>query len=168
MRNIFEDIVEDIPVKPSKSKLVLKWVIRIAVILILGAFVLGQIKIKSLNKVSNFDKSLQENTKAIVDLNKRVEDGFKAVNGRINKVYDDGNKVFSDYVNFNKEQFKAVIDFGAGNKEMLKRMLDLNTLEKTKTIENQLEQAKTQSSKDSFNIIVKQVKPTDSIGKIKK
>ena len=160
MGNIFSDIVEDIEVKPSKSKLVIKWVVRIAVALIAIAFVAGQVKIKSLNKVNNFDKSLQENTQAVKDLNKKVEDGFKAVNGRIDKVYDDGSKVFNDFTTFNKEQFKMVIDYGSTNKDMLKRMLDFNTLEKTKSIENQIEQAKsTKPDTIPFNssIIVKKV-----------
>ena len=38
MANIFEDIVNDIPIKESKTKKILKWVIRIAVLLIVGAF----------------------------------------------------------------------------------------------------------------------------------
>lgn len=162
MGNIFEDIAQDIEVKPNKSKLVLKWVVRIAVILICGAFVFGQLKIKSLNKVNTFEKSLQENTKAINDLNTKVEDGFKAVNGRIDKVYDDGNKSFNDYVTFNKEQLKMVIDYGQSNKDMLKRMLDFNTAEKAKTVENQLEQAKKDTTKTNFdsNIIVRKVDPT--------
>jgi hypothetical protein len=163
MGNIFEDIVQDIEVKPSKSKLVLKWVVRIAVILILGAFVFGQLKIKSLNKVNTFEKSLQENTKAIQDLNKKTEDGFKAVNERIDKVYDDGNKTFNDYVTFNKEQLKMIIDYGQSNKDMLKRMLDVNTMEKAKSVETQLEQQKTESKKDSLwipSIVVREVKPT--------
>lgn len=159
MGNIFEDIVQDIEVKPSKSKLVLKWVVRIAILLICGAFVFGQLKIKSMNKVNTFEKSLQENTKAIQDLNTKVEDGFKAVNSRIDKVYDDGNKSFNDYVIFNKEQLKMVIDYGQSNKDMLKRMLDFNTAEKTKTVETQLEQAKKDTSTYKTNIIVKPVIP---------
>jgi len=161
MGNIFEDIAQDIEVKPNKSKLVLKWVVRIAVILICGAFIFGQLKIKSLNKVNTFEKSLQENTKAIQDLNTKVVDGFKAVNGRIDKVYDDGNKSFNDYVTFNKEQLKMVIDYGQSNKDMLKRMLDFNTAEKAKTVETQLEQAKKDTTKTNFdsNIVVKKVEP---------
>jgi Sec7-like guanine-nucleotide exchange factor len=159
MGNIFEDIVQDIEVKPSKSKLVIKWVVRIAVLLIGIAFIAGQIKIQSLNKVNNFEKSLQQNTQAITDLNKKVDDGFKATNKRIDKAYDDGSKIFNDYVTFNKEQLKAVIDYGQTNKEMLKRMLDLNVLEKTKTVENQVEKAKKDTINYTPSIIVKEVKP---------
>lgn len=157
MGNIFEDMVEEMPVKASKAKTVRTWIVRIAVLLIGVAFIAGQIKIKSLNKVSNFEKSLQDNTQAITDLNKRVDDGFKATNSRIDKVYTDGSKIFNDYVTFNKEQLKAVVDYGQSNKEMLKRMLDLNALEKTKTVENQVEQAK----KDTTyvpSIVIKPVK----------
>ena len=85
MANIFSEITDDIEIKPDKSKKVLKWVIRIAVALICGAFVLGQFKIKSLNKITNIEKSLQENTKAIVDLNRKNENEFNIVNGRIDK-----------------------------------------------------------------------------------
>jgi hypothetical protein len=159
MKNIFEDLVEDIPIKENKAQTVRKWLVRIGVLLICGAFILGQVKIKTLTKASNFEKSLQENTKAIQDLDKKTDNGFKAMNDRVDKVYDDGNRIFTDFSNYNKEQLKAVIDYGQINKEMLKRMLDLNTLEKTKTIENQIEQAKNTTPKDTLSIVIK--KKTD-------
>jgi hypothetical protein len=142
MGNIFSDIAEDIELKPNKSKILIKWLIRIGVVLICGAFVLGQVKISSLTKINNFEKSLQQNTKAIDDLNNKMNVGFKSVNERIDKAYDNGSKVFTDYVTFNKEQLKVIIDYGQSNKELLKKMLDLNTLEKAKTVENQLQEAK--------------------------
>ena len=158
MSNIFSEITDDINIKPDKSKKVLKWVIRIAVFLISAAFVLGQIKIKSLNKISNFEKSLQDNTKATTELKEEMKDGFKAVNGRIDKVYDDGLKTFNDFQEYNKKQLVLIIDYGQTNKGMLKEILDVNSLEKSKSIENQIERAKTLPPvvvpKDSFNIIV--------------
>jgi hypothetical protein len=168
MANIFEDIVNDIPIKESKTKKILKWVIRIGILLIFGAFILGQIKIKSINKVNNFEKTLQENTQAVKDLKQETETGFNAVNKRIDKVYDDGNKVFNDFQDFNLKQLGLIIDYGQSNKDMLKRMLDLNMNEKSKTVENQLEQAKTVGNqqeqaksktlpKDSLNVIIKPV-----------
>jgi len=161
MGNIFTDVVDDINLKPSKSKTVLKWVVRIAVALIIVAFGWGQVKVLRLNKINEFEKTLQENTKANVEMRKEMQEGFKAVNNRIDKVYDDGNKAFNDWTIFSKDQLKMVIDYGQTNKEMLKRMLDLNTVEKTKTVENQLEQAKTivpETKKDTFNIMVRPVK----------
>jgi hypothetical protein len=161
MSNIFSEITDDINIKSTKSKIVLKWVIRIAIFLITAAFILGQFKIKSLNKISNIEKSLQENTKAVVDLNKKTEDGFNVVNGRINKVYDDGLKVFGDFQEYNKKQLNLIIDYGQTNKGILKQILDVNSLEKTKSIEGQIERAKTLppvvAPKDSFNIIIKPI-----------
>ena len=158
MANIFSEITDDINIKSTKSKIVLKWVIRIAIFLITAAFILGQFKIKSLNKITNIEKSLQENTKAVVDLNKKTEDGFNAVNGRINKVYDDGLKAFTDFQEYNKKQLNLIIDYGQTNKSILKQILDVNSLEKTKSIEGQIERAKTLPPivvpKDSFNIII--------------
>ena len=160
MANIFEDIVNDIPIKESKTKKILKWVIRIAVLLIVGAFIAGQIKIRSINKVNNFEKTLQENTQAVKDLKQETQAGFKAVNQRIDKVYDDGSKTFTDFQDFNLKQLGLIIDYGQSNKDMLKRMLDLNMNEKSKTVGNQLEQAKVKTQpKDSFNIKIKQVIP---------
>jgi hypothetical protein len=54
-----------------------------------------------------------------------------------------------------------IIDFGQTNKNLLKQMLDVNSLEKSRSIENQIEQAKTLqpvvAPKDSFNIIIKPI-----------
>ena len=166
MGNIFEDLVEDMPVKPGKSKLVLKWVVRGAILLIGVAFIAGQVKIKSLNKVSNFEKALEENTKVTIELKQEMTDGFNAVNKRIDKVYDDGYKAFDDYTIFNKEQLKMIIDYSQSNKDMLKRMLDISTMEKSKNVENQIEKAKVSlppvstPSKfvDSSRIVVKKLK----------
>lgn len=162
MGNIFEDIVEDMPITPSKSKLVLKWVVRVAVMLICGAFVFGQVKIKTLNNAINVQKSLDDNTKAITVLNNKMDNSFNIVNNRIDKVYDDGNKIFTDYVNYNKEQLKIIIDYGQTNKNMLKRMLDLNALEKSQSVENRVGQAKESSKKDTIvynrNIIIQPLK----------
>jgi hypothetical protein len=161
MSNIFSEITDDLNIKPDKSKKVLKWVIRIAVFLISAAFVLGQIKIKSLNKINNFEKSLQDNTKATTELKEEMKDGFKAVNLRIDKVYDDGLKTFTDFEIYNNKRLNMIIDFGQTNKNLLKQMLDVNSLEKSRSIENQIEQAKTLqpvvAPKDSFNIIIKPI-----------
>jgi hypothetical protein len=161
MRNIFSEITDDINIKPDKSKKVLKWVIRIAVFLITGAFVLGQIKINTLNKITNIEKSLQDNTQAVKDLRQETQAGFKTVNLRIDKVYDDGLKVFNDFQEYNKKQLGLIIDYGQTNKSILKQILDINSLEKSKSIESQIERAKTLppvvAPKDSFNIIVEPI-----------
>jgi hypothetical protein len=163
MGNIFSDITDDISIKPSKSKLVIKWTFRIAIFLVSIAFTYGQYRMFKANKMAEMEKTLQDNTKAIVDLKRETTDGFKAVNLRIDKVYDDGLKVFNDFDTYNRKQLGLIIDFGATNKSLLKQMLEVNSLEKSRTIENQVEQAKilppVVTAKDSISIIVQPVVP---------
>jgi hypothetical protein len=155
MGNIFSDITEDIELKPTKSKKVIKWVVRIAVALIVLAFGYGQYKVIRLNKMAEIEKATIELKQQMETNNKTMTEGFKAVNSRIDKVYDDGVKEFNSFQEYNKKQLIMVIDYGQTNKNLLKEMLDLNFTEKSKSVENNLEQAKTR--KDTFNIVVKPV-----------
>lgn len=154
MGDIIEDIVKDVEVKPSKSKIVLKWVIRISAFLISAAFVFGQLKMSHLNKLDDMQKSLNDQTKAVNDLKQEMNDGFSSVNSRIDKVYSDGYKAFDDYQQYNKKQLDIIIDYGQTNKELVKKMLEVNMIEKNKNIENQLEQAKTEPIKPDYDIVV--------------
>jgi hypothetical protein len=156
MSSIINDIVEDVQVKPNKAKLILKWTVRIAVSLIGIAFVVGQLKIKSLTKINDFENSLIENTQAINELRLDVNNGFSSVNSRINKVYDDGFNMFNEFQEYNDEQLKLIIDYGNTNKDLLKRMIDLNSLEKTMSVKNQIEQEKGDTMDFSITI-----RPTD-------
>ena len=162
MGNIFSDIKEDINLKPTKSKILLKWVIRIAVALIVLAFGYGQYKVIRLNKMAEIEKAVQEQTKVTKELKEEMNNGFEKVNGRIDKVYDDGIKSFNDHQMFTKKQLELVIDFGQTNKILLKQMLDLNISENNRNVENNLQQAKTLSpvviQKDSSKLIIKKIK----------
>jgi hypothetical protein len=153
MGKIINDIVEDVQVKPSKAKLVLKWTVRIAVGLIGIAFIVGQLKIKSLNKINDFEKALDDNTKATIELKQEMTDGFNSVNKRIDKVYDDGFKTFNDFQKYNDKKLELIIDYGKTDKEVLKKMLEIMTLEKTQNVENEIQQAR----KDTFSIMVKPI-----------
>ena len=104
MGNIFTDIVNEINLKPSNSKTLLKLVVRIAIALIIVAFGWGQIKVLRLNKINEVEKTLQENIKVNLELKKEMQEGFRVVNNRIDKVYDDGNKAFNDWTIFSKDQ----------------------------------------------------------------
>jgi hypothetical protein len=157
MSNIINDIVEDIEVKPSKSKLVIKWVVRISVGLISVAFVFGQLKMSHLNKLDDMQKSLETQSKEMGDLKQEMTDGFTGVNDRIDKVYDDGFKAFNDFQQYNNKQLGMIIDYSKSDKEMLKRMLEITTMEKTKSVENEIQQAKNESVIPEFNIAVKPI-----------
>jgi len=161
MGNIFSDITEDINLKPTKSKILLKWVVRIAVALIVLAFGYGQYKVIRLNKMAEIEKAVVEQTKATNDMKKEMKDGFEKVNGRIDKVYDDGLREFNNFQDFNKKQLIMVIDYGQTNKSLLKQMLDLNITENSRNVGNSLGQSKTTiptQKKDSLNIVVRPIK----------
>jgi hypothetical protein len=145
MSNIIKDIVEEIEIKPNKTKLVIKWIISLSATLITLAFVFGQFKSSFFSRMDKFEETLNNNIKATTEIKNEMSAGFSGVNARIDKVYSDGYKAFDDYQRFNKAQLILVLDYGQTNKELLKKMLELNMQEKSKTVESQLEQAKTES-----------------------
>jgi|JFJP01.1.fsa_nt_gi hypothetical protein len=147
MGNIINDIVEDIDVKPGKSKLVVKWVVRISVGLIGVAFIIGQIKISHLNRLGDIEKSLNNNTEAIQGIKEDMNTRFDNVDTRIDNIYTDGFNAFEEYQVYNKKQLELIIDYGQSNKDLLKKMLDVNIIEKNKNVENNLENARSESRK---------------------
>jgi hypothetical protein len=162
MGNIFSDITEDINLKPTKSKILLKWVIKIGVALIVLAFGYGQYKVIRLNKMAEIEKATIELKQQMETNTKVMVDGFKAVNGRIDKVYDDGIKEFDNFQIYNKKQLVMIIDYGQTNKSLLKQMLELNSAEKSKSVESNLEKAKTFSPvivPDTSSIVIKKIDP---------
>jgi phosphate/sulfate permease len=126
MSNIISDIVEDINLKPNKSKLVLKWVIRCSIGLICAAFIIGQVKSSHINKLDKIQNSIDDNTAAINNLNQQMITGFNNANLRIDKIYDDGFNMFNDFQIYNKKQLEIIIEYGQTNKELVMKMLDVN------------------------------------------
>jgi len=161
MSNILTDIVEDIQIKPNKLKILIKWIISISITLITLAFMLGQIKSSYVNRLNRFDTALNNNTMATNEFKEEMTNDFNAVNARIDKVYDDGYKAFNDFQQYNKKQLGLIVDYGNSNKDLLKRMLELNEMENTKNVENNLEQAKR-----DYSIVIKplEAKKNDYIG----
>lgn len=156
MGNIINDIVDDIDIKPNKTKLVIKWIISITGSLIAIAFILGQFKSSFFNRMDTFETSLNKQTIAVNELQVNVNNGFDDVDIRIDKIYTDGFTSFKEYQDFNKEQLLLVLDYGQSNKDLLRRMLELNATEKSRDIETQLEQAKNDVVRPEGKIIVKQ------------
>ena len=142
MGNIINDIVEEIEIKPNKSKLYIKWIISIAGTLIALAFVFGQFKSSFFNRMDRFEESLNRNTASIERMETKMDEGFVDVNARIDKGYDDGLEILTDYQEFNKRQLIMVLDYGQSNKEMLKEMLEINLEEKNRSVQNQVNQYK--------------------------
>ena len=105
MGNIFSDIVEEVQVKPSHSKTILKWTVRIAIILIGAAFTYGQLKSTRLNRLDDIENGVTSNSNAIITLTDKVNDGLNSLDTRIDRVYVDGFKAFSDFQDYNKNTY---------------------------------------------------------------
>ena len=142
MGNIINDIVEEVTIKPNKSKLIIKWIVSVSISLIGVAFVFGQFKSSFFNRMDKFEESINKTTIVIETMNKEMNDGFDDVNARIDKGYSDGLRIVKDYQEFNKRQLILVLDYGHTNKELLKEMLEMNMQEKTKSMENEMLQSK--------------------------
>lgn len=138
--------------KPNKTKIVFRWVLTIAVTLIGLAFAFGQFKSSFFNRMDEFETSLMKNTEAIEVLGKTSVVGFEQVNTRIDKVYDDGLKMSKEFQENNIQQLELIIDYGSSNKDMLKRMLRINSL----NLETQVNRAKNE------NLVIE--KPKEYIG----
>ena len=159
MGNILVDIVEEIDIKPNKSKLILKWVIGISGSLIVTAFLLGQLKMKRINRLDRIETNL-------VEMKAENRNGFNDVNTRIDKVYDDGLIMFKEFQNNNNKQFELMIDYGDSNKNMLKLMLEISRI----NFESQIVKAKNENVTPLMQEPTKELeivtKPMDYIGEI--
>jgi len=128
MGNIINDIVEDIDIKPNKTKIVFKWLLIIGTTLIGLAFAFGQFKSSFFNRMDVFETSIIENTVAIKQLKETTVVGFEKVNARVDKGYDDGMTILGQYQQNNIQQMGLIIDYGTSNKDMLKRMLTIGAM----------------------------------------
>jgi len=169
MGNIVNDIVEDINIKPNKSKLIIKWVISIAGSLIVLAFIFGQFKSSFFNRMDNFEETLNKSTTAVEQLKTDMNAGFENVNIKIDKIYSDGLIIFNGFQEYNNAQLGLIVDYGNGNKDMLKRMLEISAMKQQQDVETQIETTKNESvitEKPEFSIAVKPFNPKDYIGMV--
>jgi len=134
MGSIIADIVDEIDVKPNKTKLILKWVLGISGSLIATAFLLGQLRTNHINRLDSIETNL-------VEMKVENRKGFTDVNTRIDKVYDDGLIMFNEFQKNNNQQLNLIIDYGDDNKDMLKQLLEFGRI----SFESQIERAKNEN-----------------------
>ena len=152
MGNIINDIVDEVNIKPNKTKLVLKWVIGVSSTLIVTAFTLGQFKASFFNRMDVFEQTLNKNTTAIQELKTDMKKGFTDVDLKIDKVYDDAVIISDDYREYNRKQLELVVDYGQENKDLLKKMLEINAIENKQSISSQVSKAKNEKPEYSISV----------------
>jgi hypothetical protein len=168
METVLNDIVEEINIKPNKSKVIIKWIISIAGSLILLAFAFGQYKSSFHSRIDKLENTIEENTSVMLSMKSEMKEGFIVVNQRIDKVYIDGIMTLNNYQDFNKKQLIMILDYGQSNKRLLKQMLELNIQEHHQAMENELIKAKNvvyvkEKENHDYLSIVQIVSETDTI-----
>ena len=88
MSDILDDIVDEVVIKPNKTKPIIKWILRIAVFAIVAAFVIGQFKVTAINKIGDIEKTGIDNKKAIDDLENKINIRLDKIDSKI----DNNNK----------------------------------------------------------------------------
>jgi len=138
----FNDIFSQIEFKGDKVNTIIKIIVGVASSAIITAFVIGQAYEKKNNINSDIKKdltSLTTNVKSIDDkvtaLDDKVDNGFKIVDEKIDKIYLDGFEGFEDYKEFNNKQLGLILDHNGENNDLLKEIIILRSEEKTKEIE---------------------------------
>jgi len=142
MGNIVNDIVEEVDIKPSKSKRIIKIVISVASSLVVLAFAFGQFKSSFFNRMDSLEAKVDNQTVLVEQLTTNMNAGFEAVDAKVDKVYTDGLTIFNNFQEYNDAQLGLIIDYGSSNKDMLKRMLEISSMKQTQQVESQIETAK--------------------------
>jgi len=142
MGNLVNDIVDEVSIKPNKSKRIIRIVISVASSLVVLAFAFGQFKSSFFNRMDSLEEKLDRQTVAVEQLSSDMNAGFDAVDTKIDKVYTDGLTIFNNFQEYNDAQLGLIIDYGSGNKDMLKRMLEISSMKQTQQVESQIETAK--------------------------
>lgn len=127
MSDIIDDIVDEIQLKPNKTKKLIKWIIAVALFVITIAFGLGQF----LNKISSYDDDIKKNS-----------DECKVINNKVNDIYDNVNREFNYFRDYNDKQLFLIIDYSDGHKDLLKRTIELNSIENSKNMQNNIKSYK--------------------------
>lgn len=83
MSDILNDIIDDVVIKPNKTKIIVKWILRIAVFAVVAAFIIGQFKVTAINKINEIEKNGNDNKKAILDLENEMKNRFDKVDEKI-------------------------------------------------------------------------------------
>lgn len=158
----FLEFFNDIQFKGNKANILLKWVIGIAGVAVVGAFIVGQLKMRHLDKLDDIEAIAIKGMKKTEQLEIKMDEGFKEQNDKINKIYEDGIEAFEDYRQFNNQQMQLIIDYSDENKDLLKKMLKINSKERAMQIENNLQRSKKESttSESEISINIQKLKPS--------
>lgn len=135
-----KELFDNIEFKGNSAKIILRWFIGIIGFLLISAFLAGQIKTNFINNLKKIEKNtnknyvlIKQNQKLIREQNKTfniiTNTQYNDLDNRINKIYFDGIDALNEYKNYSNKQLKLIIDYSQNNKELLKKVIDMNSEE---------------------------------------
>jgi hypothetical protein len=120
------NILNYIDFKENKANIIIKWIIGLSISAIAFSFILGQYKVKQINRLENIESLAKQSIENTEKLRTEINKGFYDINLKIDKVYVDGVDAFDKYRVFTNKQLELIIDYGSDNKNLLKEMIKQN------------------------------------------
>ena len=128
VNDIVDDVVENVEIKPNKTKVILKRIVIISLALISIAYTFGQFKSSFFNRIDSLEMKINSQTTSIKNLEKTTEERFIEISDEIDEGYNEGIEILTEFQNNINQQLMLIIDYGSSNKVMLKRMIDVNSM----------------------------------------
>lgn len=138
----FNELLNNIEFKGGMSNVIIKTIIGIAGTAVVGSFVIGQLRIKHLDKLDDIEKLTKKNLEKTIKLEKKIN----KIDAKIGNVYVDGYEMFDEYRRFNKKQLHLIIDFNNENTDLLKKIIEINSNEKAIDFKSNINKKKSEKS----------------------
>ena len=137
MDNLLDNIDETNDKVENSNKIfnskTIKWVIWFIGITITVTSSIMYYKYHFIDRLDNIETRVTKNEKRIENIKIDIEKNFRIVNDNINEIYDKALQAFEEYKIYTNKQLNIIVEFGQFdndiNKELLKKMLDLNSVE---------------------------------------
>lgn len=153
---IFNDLLGNIEFKGGKINVLIKTIVSISISAVAISFVIGQFKANHLSKLNDIEKLAKEGLEKNIQLENKIDEKFTNLEARIDKVYVDGVNIFEEYREFNNKQLELIIDYGDNNKELLKKILEVNSKEKSFELKSNITQSENTEKLPKKIIIIDQ------------
>lgn len=135
------ELFEDIDINKKKSKIIIKWIVYISIALVSAAFIAGQFWINRNSKLDNIQNKVDKIELKVSKIETKVDSGFKNVDFKFSKGYQDGLNIMREYQNHVQSQLELLVDYGNENKELLKSSLKLRDEDNNILIEQSVKSA---------------------------
>jgi len=126
MKDLINETIDKIA--GIKNKLIVKWIVAFIIVAITFSYLLGQFNNAFFSRLDSIEQGLLDNITLIKTLNKENIKSHEKMMLDIIEINDNNLKKFQQFQLFNNKQLELIIDYSSENKELLKKMLEINRL----------------------------------------